>query len=540
MPFLMLTETSNYESLYRDFRWDIPARFNIATACCDRHADGSNRLALIYVDEEERVQRTSFDKMQAMSRRFANVLKADGLVRGDRVAVFLSQSLELPIVHLAAFRSGLVSVPLFTLFGEDALEFRLANSGAKAVVTDESGWEKLSKIRDRLPYLQDIYVAGEAVHAGAKSFWSSIEEASEDFVTVDTSAEDPAIIIYTSGTTGNPKGALHAHRLLLGHLPNVEMVHDFFPKPNDVMWTPADWAWIGGLFDALLPALYYGVPVVGHRAKKFEPQAAMQLMADHGVRNVFLPPTALKLMRQAGVKHPGVKLRSMLSGGESLGAELLAWVRATFGIEAHEVYGQTECNLVVGNNARLFPIRPGSMGRATPGFDVRIINEQGEEMPRGERGIIGVHRSNPCTMIEYWKNPKATAKKFAGDFLLTGDLGIQDADGYFWYVSREDDVITSAGYRIGPSEIEHTLLKHPAVALSAVVGIPDPIRTEAIKAWIVLRPGFAPSEALAREIQDFVKVQLAAHEYPRVVQFAESLPMTATGKVLRRELRALG
>jgi len=282
------------------------------------------------------------------------------------------------------------------------------------------------------------------------------------------------------------------------------------------------------------------VPVVGHRAKKFEPQAAMQLMADHGVRNVFLPPTALKLMRQADVRPANVKLRSMLTGGESLGAELLDWVRATFGIDAHEVYGQTECNLVVGNNAKLFPIRPGSMGRATPGFDVRIVNERGEPLPTGERGIIGVRKPNPCTMIEYWRNEDATAKKYAGDFLLTGDLGRQDADGYFWYVSREDDVITSAGYRIGPSEIEHTLLKHPAVALSAVVGIPDPIRTEAIKAWIVLRPGFAPSEALAREIQDFVKVQLAAHEYPRFVQFADSLPMTATGKVLRRELRGLG
>ncbi len=230
----------------------------------------------------------------------------------------------------------------------------------------------------------------------------------------------------------------------------------------------------------------------------------------------------------------------MLTGGESLGAELLDWVRTTFGIDAHEVYGQTECNLVVGNNAKLFPIRPGSMGRATPGFDVRVVNERGEEVPQGERGIIGVRQPNPCTMIEYWSNPEATAKKYAGEFLLTGDLGRQDADGYFWYVSREDDVITSAGYRIGPSEIEHTLLKHPAVALSAVVGIPDPIRTEAIKAWIVLRPGFAPSDALAREIQDFVKVQLAAHEYPRFVQFAETLPMTATGKVLRRELRALG
>jgi acetyl-CoA synthetase len=535
----MLIETDSYDQLCRDFRWDIPARFNMATACCDRHADGTKRLALIYVDEDGSAKRTSFDEIRAFSSSFANVLVADGLARGDRVAVFLSQSLDLPVAHLAAWRAGFVSVPLFTLFGEDALQFRLQNSGAKAVVTDEGGWEKLSKIRDRLPELKNVYVTGRA-GTGTKSFWSEIEKASDQFATVDTSCDDPAIIIYTSGTTGNPKGALHAHRVILGHLPNIEMVHGFFPKPGDVMWTPADWAWIGGLFDALFPAWYHGVPVVGHRARKFEPQAAMQLMADHAVRNVFLPPTALKLMRQAEVKHAGVKLRSMLTGGESLGAELLDWVRATFGIEAHEIYGQTECNLVVGNNSRLFPIRPGSMGRATPGFDVRIVDERGEEVPRGERGIVGVRQPNPCTMIEYWKNPEATAKKYAGQFLLTGDLGVQDSDGYFWYVSREDDVITTAGYRVGPSEIEHTLLKHPAVALSAVVGIPDPIRTEAIKAWIVLRPGFTASDALAREIQDFVKVQLAAHEYPRFVQFTDTLPMTATGKVLRRELRALG
>src|SRR3954454_22168480 len=347
----MLTETSDYPGLYRNFRWQVPARFNIASACCDRYADGANRLALIYVDEDGGATRTSFDEMRALSSRFANVLKSDGLSRGDRVAVFLSQSLELPIVHLAAFRSGLISVPLFTLFGEDALEFRLADSGARAVVTDETGWEKLAKIRDRLPYLQDIYVTSDAVHAGAKSFWTAIEDASEEFANADTAPDDPAIIIYTSGTTGNPKGALHAHRVLLGHLPNVEMVHDFFPQADDVMWTPADWAWIGGLFDALFPAWYHGVPVVGHRAKKFEALAAMQLMADHGVRNVFLPPTAIKLMRQANARPNGVRLRSVLTGGESLGAELLDWVRNTFGIEAHEVYGQTECNLVVGNNA---------------------------------------------------------------------------------------------------------------------------------------------------------------------------------------------
>ncbi|HYN40091.1 MAG TPA: AMP-binding protein, partial [Rhodospirillales bacterium] len=355
----MLTETSDYARLYRDFRWEIPARFNIATAACDRYADGSGRLALIYVDEDGATTRLSFDQVAERSRRFADVLRADGLQRGDRVAVFLTQSIELPIAHLAAFRSGLVSVPLFTLFGEDALEFRLANSGAKAVVTDESGVAKLLKIRDRLPDLGHIYVTGGEPPDGTRSFWSALDAASDAFDTVDTSADDPAIIIYTSGTTGNPKGALHAHRVLLGHLPNVEMAHDFFPKPGDLMWTPADWAWIGGLFDALFPAWYHGVAILGHRAKKFEPQAAMQLMADHAVRNVFLPPTALKLMRQADVTHASVKLRSIFTGGESLGGELLDWVRKTFGVDAHEIYGQTECNLVVGNNAKLFPIRPG-------------------------------------------------------------------------------------------------------------------------------------------------------------------------------------
>ncbi len=535
----MLTETDSYDKLYENFRWDIPARFNMAQACCDRHADSGKR-ALIYIDEDGSSRNVTFAQMRDWSKRFANVLKADGVERGDRVAVFLSQSIELPIAHLAAWRSAMISIPLFALFGEDALEFRLSNSNAKAVVTDEGGFAKLQKIRDRLPDLKHIYVIGDRPPAGAKSFWQSIEKASPDFASVDTAAEDPAIIIYTSGTTGNPKGALHAHRTLLGHLPCVEMVHDFLPKPGDIMWTPADWAWIGGLYNALLCAWYHGVPVVGGRAKKFEPQAAMQLMADHKVRNTFLPPTALKLMRQAGVKHDGVKLRSILSGGESLGGELVAWVRNTFGIDVHEVYGQTECNLVVGNNARLAPIVPGSMGRATPGFDVRIVNEQGEELPRGERGIVGVRVPNPCTMLEYWRNPDATKKKYAGGFLMTGDLGIQDKDDYFWYVSREDDVITTAGYRVGPSEIEHTLMKHPAVAITAVVGIPDPIRTESIKAWIVLRPGFEAGDKLAKEIQEFVKVQLAAHEYPRFIEFATELPMTATGKVLRRELRTRG
>jgi len=219
----MLTKAATYDELYRNFRWDVPAQFNIATACCDRHADGSGGLALIYVDEDGKATRTSFDEVADASRRFANVLKADGLTSSDRVAVFLSQSLELPVAHMAAFRSGLISIPLFALFGEDALEYRLSNSQAKAIVTDETGWEKLAKIRDRLPDLKTVYVVAERAPAGAKPFWSSIKAGSAEFTTIETSCDDPGLIIYTSGTTGNPKGALHAHRVVLGHLPNVEM-----------------------------------------------------------------------------------------------------------------------------------------------------------------------------------------------------------------------------------------------------------------------------------------------------------------------------
>jgi acetyl-CoA synthetase len=264
-------------------------------------------------------------------------------------------------------------------------------------------------------------------------------------------------------------------------------------------------------------------------------------MARHEVRNVFLPPTALKLMRQAtGRAVPGLELRTVASGGETLGAELLDWGRAVFGTTVNEFYGQTECNLVVGSCAGLYPVRPGSMGRPIPGHDVRVVDDAGVELPRGAVGNIGVRHSDPVMFLEYWRNPGATREKFAGEFLITGDQGRQDEDGYLWFVGRADDVITSGGYRIGPGEIEDCLMKHPSVALAAAVGIPDPVRTEAVKAFLVLKPGAAGTPELAREIQDFVKTRLAAHEYPRHVEFVDALPMTATGKIIRRELRQRG
>ena len=535
----MLVPAADYEGLIRAFSWQIPDRFNMGVACADAHADGSGKPALLFVEENGAVRTYSFDELKALTSRFANALVARGLRRGDRVAVFLPQAPETAIAHIAAFKAGMISVPLFTLFGDEALEFRLAASGARVLVTDLGGLAKLQRVRDRLPDLQHVFVIGPDT-GGAASFDAALAEASDRFTPADTGPDDPGIIIFTSGTTGNPKGALHGHRVLLGHLPCIQFVHQYMPQRGDLHWTPADWAWIGGLFDVLFPSLYLGVPVLAHRAKKFDPDAAMDLMARHQVRNVFLPPTALKLLRQADVKHDGLKLRSLLTGGETLGAGLGAFVQERLGVEAREIYGQTECNLVVGSNSSFFPIRPGAMGKAIPGHDVRIVDDEGHPLPTGAEGHIGIRRGDPVMMLEYWKNPEATAQKYAGDFLLTGDMGRQDEDGYLWYVGRSDDVITSAGYRIGPGEIEDCILKHPAVALVAVVGVPDPLRTEAVKAWVVLKPGTAPSDALATEIQDFVKTRLSAHEYPRHVVFTDALPMTATGKILRRELRARG
>ena len=537
--------TDSYDELAREFSWRIPKFYNMGVDACDRHADGSGRLALIYVDEEHRSKNYSFDDLRRLSNRFANVLRAHGLARGDRIGVLLPQMPETAISHLAAFKAALISIPLFTLFGEEALEHRLSNSGAKAVVTDAAGASKLLAIIDRLPELLRIYVVGQnqrqlSGRPALVSFDDAAQNASDRFIPVATTSEEPALIIYTSGTTGNPKGALHAHRVLLGHLPGAEVTHDFPPRRSDLFWTPADWAWIGGLLDVLLPAWHHGIPVLAHRSRKFDPEAAMALMAEHGVRNAFLPPTALRLMRQANVRNRGVALRTVASGGESLGEELLDWGREIFGLTINEFYGQTECNLVVGNNALLFPVRARSMGRAVPGHHVRIVDEAGGELPAGQTGEIGIRRPDPVMFLEYWQNTDATQRKFAGDYLLTGDIASRDEDGYFQFAARSDDLITSGAYRIGPGEIEDCLIKHPAVAMAAVVGVPDAVRTERVKAWLVLRPGYSPSDDLVRQLQEFVRVRLGAHEYPREVAFTDSLPMTTTGKIIRRDLRSRG
>ncbi len=393
---------------------------------------------------------------------------------------------------------------------------------------------KVMALRADLPDLAEVYVIGEAAPP-VRGFWAEIEAAHGAFDAADTAADDPAVLIYTSGTTGPPKGVLHAHRFLIGHLPSIECTHPGFGQSGDCGWTPADWAWIGGLMDMAMPCLYYGVPLVSHRMRKFDPDAAYRLIGAHGVRNLFLPPTALKLMRAAAV--PGdVNVRSVTSGGESLGADLLDWGLSALKAPINEIYGQTECNLVLASCHGLMEVRPGSMGRALPGFEVAVLDGEGGTAAAGEMGEICVKAPNPVMFLRYWQKPQATAGKLRGGWLRTGDLGTCDGEGYFTYASRDDDVITSAGYRIGPSEIENCLCGHPDVVMAAAVGVPDPVRTEVVKAFVVLREG-ADWDGLEAALIARVRDKVSPHVAPRIIERIDALPMTATGKIMRRELR---
>jgi len=529
-----------YAELYRDFRWSVPARYNIAQACCGQWAGERSRFALYWEDESGASAAYSFWDIQVAANRLSNALAGLGVKRGERVALILPQRPETAIAYMAIFQMGAIALPLSHLFGPDALEYRINHAEASIALVEPTTIANLWAVKDKLPTLRHVIGVGGAREAGVHAWEPLLERASRNFKAVDTRADDPAVIIYTSGTTGAPKGALQAHRLIVGNIPGFVHSHDFFPQAGDLFWSPADWAWAGGLFDALLPSWYFGIPILGYRGR-FDAERAFYLLDKYGVRNAFLFPTALKLMMKA-VPEPRKKyqlnVRSIMSAGESVGVTVIEWAKAELGVTINEMFGQTEINYVVGNCQAGWPVKPGSIGRPYPGHRVAVIDDKGQELPPGELGEIAVHRKDdPVFFLEYWKNPEATRDKFIGDWGCTGDQGKTDADGYFWYQGRSDDVIKSAGYRIGPAEIESCLVKHRAVANAAVIGKPDATRGAIVKAFIVLQPGEAPSQALIEEIQGHVRGRLAPYEYPREIEFIDALPMTTTGKVQRKELR---
>ena len=525
----MLPRADTYAELQDRFEWPAFDHYNIGVDTCDRWAQTDPARTALILDDEDRS--VSFDELRSLTNRMANLLAECGVAPGDRVGVLLPQRLETAVAHIAALKLGAISMPLAILFGVDALAHRLGDSEASVIVTDAEGVARLAPLRARLP---DLHTVLSVDGGDATDLRDALPAQPDRFTPADTHADDPAILIYTSGTTGNPKGALLPHRVLPGHLPGVEISHDLFPESGDVIWTPADWAWIGGLLDVLMPALHHGVPVVAKRFRKFTTDAAFDLMRRHKVRNAFLPPTALKMMRADDpAPYP---MRSVASGGESLGAGLLDWGRETFGVTINEFYGQTECNMVVSSAARLGAHRSGITGWPVPGHDVAVLGADDTPVT-DEEGRIAIHSPDPVMFLRYWNDEAATAAKFAGDWLLTGDRGMQESDGAIRFIGRDDDVISSGGYRIGPGEIEDTLLRHNAVAMAGVVGKPDPMRGEIVKAYIVLAPGHAPSDALARDLSIFVKTTLSAHEYPREIAFLDALPLTTTGKIVRRALR---
>jgi acetyl-CoA synthetase len=534
-----------YRDICASHRWQVPAQFNIAQAVCGRHAADPARVALYWEDESGAERSCSYAELQRQANRLSNALVARGLRPGDKVAIILPQRPETAIAHIACYQMGAVAVPLSFLFGPEALEYRLQNSECRAALVDPASLPNLAPFRDRLPLLATVIGVAGAAESWTVDWDEFLERASDAFRPVATRATDPALLVYTSGTTGPPKGALMPQQCLLGNLPGFVHSHDLFPQDGDLFWSPADWAWTGGLMDALLPSLYFGVPVLGYRGR-FDPERALALMAKYRVRNSFLFPTALKMTMKA-VPLPreryAVALRSVMSAGEAVGTTVFAWAREALGVTINEMFGQTEMNYIVGNSHRLWPAKPGSMGRPYPGHRIAVIDDEGAEVPSGAMGEVAVNRSapdgssDPVFFLEYFKNPEATAKKFSGDWCRTGDLATQDEDGYLWYQGRADDMFKAAGYRIGPSEIENCLLKFAAVANAAVVPSPDETRGNVVKAFIVLAPGHSPSRGLEEDIQRHVRRFLAPYEYPKEIEFIDALPMTTTGKVQRRVLR---
>ncbi len=538
-----------YREIYEGFRWRVPAEFNIAEVCGRRWAAESSRIALHTEDEAGHRETFTYAALVRDANRLSNALAALGVCRGDRVAILLPQRAETAVAHLACYQMAAVAMPMSVLFGPEALVFRLNDGTAKVAICDASTAATLVGLRDACPTLkQVICVDGPA--DGLADWSALLARAADRFSLAVTRAADPAVLIYTSGTTGPPKGALIPHSAMIGNLTGFVASQNWFPRPGDVFWSPADWAWTGGLMDALLPTLYFGFPIVGVRGR-FSSERALEIMRRYGVTNSFLFPTALKMMMRAPEwRRPGrLKLRAVMSAGEAVGKAVFDWTREQLGVTVNEMFGQTEMNYIVGNSHQKWPARAGAMGRPYPGHRVAVIDDAGKVLPAGELGEVAVHRRDihghpdPVFFLGYLNNDAATRRKYTGDpadsWCRTGDLACRDEDGYLWYRGRADDMFKAAGYRIGPGEIENCLLGHPAVANVAVVPKPDTERGALVKAFVVLAAGYRGDGALVEALQHHVRGKLAPYEYPKDIEFIDALPMTTTGKVQRRVLREL-
>jgi acetyl-CoA synthetase len=569
-------QADHYSSIYRNFTWQVPEFFNMAQACCQRWAlqpDAAERIAIhahqAGAKGTAKHATLTYAALALQANQLSQVLKRLGVQPGDRVAIVMPQRFETAVAYMAVLQMGAVAMPLSMLFGPDALEYRLQDSQAVVAICDESSIDNLVAVRKKCKALRTLIGVGDAATQAEIDYTFECALMPDSFDAVQTRADDAAVLIYTSGTTGPAKGAVIPHRALIGNLTGFVASQNWFgfnaadnQASKAVFWSPADWAWTGGLMDALLPTLYFGREIVAFNGR-FNPDVAFEILQQHKVTHTFLFPTALKAMMKA---HPQPRqqfklhLQACMSAGEAVGDAVFAYCQDALGVTVNEMFGQTEINYIVGNCARFYPAKPGSMGRAYPGHQVAVIDDAGQVCPPGVAGDVAVNRHDihghpdPVFFLGYWKNDAATRKKFTGDWCRTGDLATQDADGYLWYQGRSDDVFKAAGYRIGPSEVENCIVKHPAIANAAVVPKPDAQRGAVVKAYVVLTPDLIAARAilqragdrkalkkhdqhLIEHIQAHVKGQLAPYEYPKEIEFIDALPMTTTGKVQRRVLR---
>ncbi len=518
----------------------LPARANIAADTFGLHARGprADRVAIRFEALDGVVTDITYAALDDAVRRVATMLGTLGVRPGDRVAIHTNARPETVVAHLACYRLGAIATALSQRYGPDTLRHCLRDSGARVLVTEASAWRPVAELRRDLPDLQHVLVVGDA-GPGERPFEDWRRAAPQPGPPLDTAAEDPALLVYTSGSTGQPKGVLHAHRLLHGYTPSIALFYDLsLDMPDAVLWTPADWGWLAAWVDTIWPALQLGHRLVcsPHR---FEPDWALDFMARHRVTHTLLLPTGLNRLAQIADPRAGrdLRLRCIFTGGEPLPASTLAWVEERLRTVLNEGYGMSEVNHMIGNCRALRPIRPGSMGWEYPGHVAALVDEAGVPVPDGEVGEIVTVPTTPTLFLGYWNRPDLTAAMRLGPWVRTRDLAVRDADGYFWYRGRSDDLIKAGGTRIGPTEIEDALMAHPAVAEAAVIGVPDPARGQAVKACIRLAAGMVGDDALVEALRRHVRDRLGSFKVPRYFAFLAEFPLTSSGKISRSVLR---
>ncbi|MDH3365560.1 MAG: acetate--CoA ligase [Thermoplasmata archaeon] len=541
-----------YDDLRKTFKWAdadklvewFPnGKINSAYNVIDRHALGDNKdkVALIYDDGEGTVQKTTFEQLYRETNKFANVLVKLGVKRQDRVFVFLQRSTELYVSFLGAIKAGAIASPMFPAFGPDAIRDRLLDSSAVALVTDSELVKRAYQVKNQLPDLKHIIVVDKAdTEAGEISYRAEMDAASDDFETVHMDPEEFQFMLYTSGTTGKPKGVVHAHKGIVQQTLTSRWVLDLHDE--DIYWCTADLGWITGVVYGCLGPWSCGVTQVG-LGGRFGPDRWYKSIQDHRISIWYTAPTAVRMLMAKGddlpAKYDLTSLRVLYSVGEPLNPEGVTWALDVFANKPfHDTWWQTETGSILITNFPEMPIKPGSMGKPLPGIEAQIVDENGDVLPEGEEGSLVIRPSWPSMMRQIWKNEPKYNEYMRNGWYYTGDTAQIDKDGYFWYVGRADDVIKTSGERVGPFEVESALIEHEAVAEAGVIGKPDQLRGNIIKAFIVLTPGHTESDELKEDIRKFVKSRLAGHAYPREIDIVKSLPKTRSGKIMRRLLRA--